>query len=486
MVTTFCCGENAMTKDGNAWSFTGEPQGEGHWWSTSTYRLRNCEYEPLTLEQECDSCPVLSAFGEMAKDRNAGAAVHGQRTVVWSLAGSVKKSCEWESVDRRTGSLFNDSGTFRLQDTELQLEFILGRLKDNCDPKLSQLYTVVGEPRLALRVVDSAASGTAPRESDKFNKLGLSVQETITEHLQFLNSKWTDEENVVVSQVNRIDCRLDRLKVFELLTLSKFSGIQAARALNLMDCQSLEGFGRQAVIRQREQATVEFTVETTACGAQPRAGNFTIDRDGFTLRPFQPCLWKSSLVNFNGDAYVARDGDWVMEKVTRVVKHGVLLSQFKHDVDMSASLLSSAMEREHTYSYHLLSELAGALDQHGSVELGTVVQAAAESVNKVPELLYWWKVFKTILYSALCLVGLALCVYLVFYFRKPLWLHFGGCIRRLRNRVSKRDTVVFSASAGQSVGGSAPEETELLRLYPDRAVFMKRPTNADDVPTVPL
>ena len=52
--------------------------------------------------------------------------------------------------------------------------------------------------------------------------------------------------------------------------------------------------------------------------------------------------------------------------------------------------------------------------------------------------------------------------------------------------MSKRDTVVFSASAGQSVGGSAPEETELLRLYPDRAVFMKRPTNADDVPTVPL
>ena len=107
-------------------------------------------------------------------------------------------------------------------------------------------------------------------------------------------------------------------------------------------------------------------------------------------------------------------------------------------------------------------------------------------MNKVSELLYWWKVFKTILYLALCLVGLALCGYLVFYFRKPLWLHCGGCIRRLRNRVSKRDTVVFSASAGQSVEGSAPEETELLRLYPDRAVFMKRSTNADNVSTVPL
>ena len=171
-----------------------------------------------------------------------------------------------------------------------------------------------------------------------------------------------------------------------------------------------------------------------------------------------------------------------MEKVTRVISHGVLLSKFKHDIDMSASLLSSALEREHSFSYHLMSELAGALDQHGIADLGTVVQAASESANKVPEMLTWWKVFKTVLYSTLSLAGLA--GWLVFRFRQPILQSGRGCVRHLRNRLDKRHTVVASTSVGQSIEGSGSEPNQLVRVYPDTAVFVK--SDAPGVKTVPV
>ena len=363
-----------MLNSGNTWSFVGEPQGDGHWWFTSTYRLKNCECEPLTLEQACDSCPVLSAFGEIAANRSVSSAIHGLRTIVWNVASSTKKPCEWDRLERRPGSLFNDSGVLRLRDDGQQVEFVLGSWKPNCDQKLPSMFTVVGEQRLAIFILDNTSAPMfregyrydGPEKRGREKRLSQTVMEalgsmiypevdqrpvitqnlgaSISEHLQYVESSFVDQENVIVSQINRIDCKLDKLRVFELLTLSRSSGILAARSFGLTDCQSLEGFGKQAVIRQCEKKIVDFSVEITACGAEPRAGNFTIDRDGFMLRPFRPCLWRSSLVNFNGDAYIARDGDWVMEKVTRVISHGVLLSQFKHDVDMSAHLLSSALE----------------------------------------------------------------------------------------------------------------------------------------------
>ena len=114
--------------------------------------------------------------------------------------------------------------------------------------------------------------------------------------------------NLLVESINRVDCRLDQLKVFELLTLSGFSGILAVKAFGLEYCQSVEVLGKQAIVRECISDKRDFVVEITNCGAQPRSGNFTIGKDGFTIVPFQPFYWQSALINFNGEAYIARDG----------------------------------------------------------------------------------------------------------------------------------------------------------------------------------
>ena len=64
---------------------------------------------------------------------------------------------------------------------------------------------------------------------------------------------------------------------------------------------------------------------------------------------------------------------------------------------------------------------------------------------------------------------------LCFLLSKTIVVTLRGCVRRLRNRLAKRDTFVVSTSAGQSVGGSVPEKSELVRHYPESAVPVKRP-----------
>ena len=54
MISNSRCGENLMGKLGNVWTFTGKPQGEGSWHSVTTHNVTNCEFEKVTLDQECD------------------------------------------------------------------------------------------------------------------------------------------------------------------------------------------------------------------------------------------------------------------------------------------------------------------------------------------------------------------------------------------------------------------------------------------------
>ena len=113
-----------MTRVGNVWIFTGEPHGEGKWNTIQEYRVMNCEFEAVTLTQECDSCPVLSVFGTVSEMRAKGSAIHGYRTLVWGLGASQIKPCDLTKLPRRSVRLFNDSGVLRLRDEDQQMEFV--------------------------------------------------------------------------------------------------------------------------------------------------------------------------------------------------------------------------------------------------------------------------------------------------------------------------------------------------------------------------
>ena len=91
----------------------------------------------------------------------------------------------------------------------------------------------------------------------------LNLANSMSEHSQWIRSTLVDHENLVVDASNKLDCRVDQLKVFELIVLSRFSGILAARAFGLQSCQSMETFERHAVIRQCRTVLVQHVPQVT-------------------------------------------------------------------------------------------------------------------------------------------------------------------------------------------------------------------------------
>ena len=435
---TTICGENRMTRQGNVWAYVKEPEGEGSWNSVTEFKVLNCELETVTLEQECLTCPVIGVTGELAENRKVGYAIQGQRTFVWNDVGPTQHGCEVKRTPRRIGMLYNDSGAFRVRDPEYQMDFVLGSQRKLCDLTGPKIFSVIGEPKMGLFLMDEKekrlfndqfvyqgstagnlefqGSGKKrrakravaapyimmPRVKNRAqgggvtttimpnitddsqempNMTQLDLQSYLPEHLQWMTDTLVEHENIIIDALNALECREKKAKVERLFALSQFSGILAARVMKMKMCTSLESFGTTAVLRQCEYKVYNFKVDNSSrsCGPQPRDGNWAVGKDGFMAIPYTECFWRSSIINFNGEPYEAKNGRWTKTTPGNYASHQFLLAHFNESIDFSGSLLSAAMEKEHAFTFNLMTQLAVTMDQHGIQNVGSLV----ESVSKV-------------------------------------------------------------------------------------------------------
>lgn len=508
MVQTGKCGDKALKKIGRVWSYHAEPQGDGAWYSTNTYKVLNCELEELTLEQECETCPVTSVVGEIGADRKLGYAVHAHRTFVWSDVTKSKRPCDMVRFPRRNGKIFNDTGTIRLRDTEHQMDFVMDKPRVPCnaenfkgtwgvkgEPKiLVQLFSEtgarivaldqineIGLPRHGLQVGRSIRS-PLPKSPNDFpgTKPALTLEEYLPEHLQYLRDVLTEQENEIADAINFLDCKMGKDRLNTLMTLSSISGVLAARAISLDQCQSLQSFGVVGVVRQCRPLSATFQVDNTSrCGPQPKADNWTISHDGFVVLPYSSCMWKSSVVNFRGQPFHVRNGDRVMIKPNSVMEHKILAAHFKFEFDLSGTLLTAAMEKEHSLTFSLLSQLAGTMEDHGVNDVGSIVETVNQ-IRDVPSLFGKLKMIQVVVGSIVGLALLSIVTYILWIFRAS----YLGFWRRLWSRTMRRaptvvvqgshlqDTCVTRDSAMQpSINPVAAPSREHVRLYPDFATY---------------
>ncbi|XP_055343594.1 uncharacterized protein LOC129591802 isoform X2 [Paramacrobiotus metropolitanus] len=525
MANTFKCGVNSMVKRGSVWSFTAEPKGEGAWYSTKTYTTYNCELEELTLEQECKTCPIMSIVGEVATDRTVGYAILAHRTVVWNDISQTQRPCETARLTRRVGQLYNDTnGVMRIRDTARQMDFVLGAMARLCGQTGTKAFRVVGETSMLLVVLTRAekilfqdfnytaggsASGGGGKDSafrGKRNLLGfaggthpgfpsgssrtimplpvtvatttvgrktpeaegatteppMTLQQYLPEHLQRIMDSVVEQENHIAEAVNAVDCRLSRLKIENLHSLSKVSGILAARAMHFTECQSLESFGSMGILRQCRPFNLTFEAQNTVyCGVQPRSGNFTISRDGFTAIKWQECYWQSHTVNFRGIPHVWRDGDWRPVQPVQYADRQLLLAPFQETVDLSGALLEAAAEKEHAMTFQLLGQLAGAMEHNGVENVESFVQNVQQSAS-VPDLMSKIRWFKTMFGSITTVVVLVLIVLVLFQCRGPI----AGCGKRISNRLVERRHRRSTVVAEPVTYVSAPEDPGYEAINP--------------------
>jgi hypothetical protein len=216
------------------------------------FKTLNCEMEEVTLEQECSKCPVNSVTGEITQDRKSGYSIQGHRTYVWGDVGTAPKPCEIKQLPQRLGQLFNDSGGLRLRDPTHQMDFILGTERNSCMPGQPSVFNVQGEQGMGIqiipklknrRVMSTLAPAMGPSEPT------LTLQQFLPKHLQYIADTSVDHENRLADAINVLVCRTSKDRLGQLYTLSKMSGILAARSLKMDKCQSLKSFGSTGVLR---------------------------------------------------------------------------------------------------------------------------------------------------------------------------------------------------------------------------------------------
>ena len=214
-------------------------------------------------------CPCLEKSGKViALDSQSYSTAY--HTLIWETTESAQKGCEVERMPRRSRQLHKNSGILVLIHNGLQLDFVLGQVRSTYDAMLPKVFSIVGEKQLSLFLLDSSAKKLFPIDyqygnatsqevyegNGRSTKLrvvremltirvpqqkvgvpsiaGANLAEVLPQHLQWIRDGLMDHENLLVAAVNKITCKFDQLRVFELLALSKFSGVQAARAWTKM------------------------------------------------------------------------------------------------------------------------------------------------------------------------------------------------------------------------------------------------------------
>ena len=126
------CNGNKMSVDNNERSFIGSPDGKKIWFSDVSYSVTNCIVRQIELKKDCPTCPVTSpSLGLLSNDSEVNFNIHNHRTIVWNNPPTVdQSSCTLKNLQSGSGKLTQfDNQSFRILDSEGQLEFIISKSK---------------------------------------------------------------------------------------------------------------------------------------------------------------------------------------------------------------------------------------------------------------------------------------------------------------------------------------------------------------------
>ncbi|EFX63785.1 hypothetical protein DAPPUDRAFT_118847 [Daphnia pulex] len=115
------------------------------------------------------------------------------------------------------------------------------------------------------------------------------------------------------------------------ISTAQYNGWLAASMVRLPKYTKLTAYGKTALAISCKANEVDFSVELSACGPQPKYKNFTINRDGWELVTFAPCYWTTGFVNFNDKPYGYRNKTWYPIEAKILVPQQTLAHSFRYD-----------------------------------------------------------------------------------------------------------------------------------------------------------
>ena len=174
-------------------------------------------------------------------------------------------------------------------------------------------------------------------------------------HVSFLLNRITTHENKIVEQVRQIQCEQQRTRLTQARIMAYNDGWAAAKLLEFPECTRIVSIGEVAQVKTCEPQIVKFETTITKCGPQQIFNNFTIDINGYELTKFSSCYWRGNLINFNGQAYLFKNGNRtkIIPKIRITTRN--LLDKFNLDNDNSIQFF----DEEATETNLIMSQMSG-------------------------------------------------------------------------------------------------------------------------------
>ena len=145
--------------------------------------------------------------------------------------------------------------------------------------------------------------------------------------------------NHLAKEIRNLQCDHRRVAHQAAISTAQYNSWLAAAYLDLPMCTKLISVGESASILRCALRNVTFEQVFTNCGPQPRAGNHTINSEGWELTKYSECYWHANFVNFNGKAHTFRNNTWTPVE-NNIKMHGRrLLDTMPLEVDNSFGTL---------------------------------------------------------------------------------------------------------------------------------------------------
>ncbi|EFX66805.1 hypothetical protein DAPPUDRAFT_115996 [Daphnia pulex] len=188
-------------------------------------------------------------------------------------------------------------------------------------------------------------------------------------NMQFIKDQLIDYSNDLVRVIETLQCDSRKAMHERVISTAQYNGWLAASMVSLPKCTKHTAYGKTALAISCKANEVDFSVELSACGPQPKYKNFTINRDGWELVTFTPCYWTTGFVNFNDKPYGYRNKTWYPIEAKIVVPQQTLAHSFRYDEVRYFDYLhqtNPAYNKMVLDSMNVLAEIVATINDHSS------------------------------------------------------------------------------------------------------------------------
>lgn len=239
-------------------------------------------------------------------------------------------------------------------------------------------------------------------------------------HLQNIEDSAIIRDNLLIEEMNEIDCNTKQNRRNTILSTATINGILAAKELGLPACHTIQASFSTIAVTKCEEMKVNVTAHKSKCGFQPKTNNHSIALDGWRIVPYSSCLWTTRFVNLNDKLYRVENDTWTIVKPSMRLAHHSMVALFNITQDESINWITQ--KREHIdYAAmdhpNIVADIASILQENNLQRVSDVATFPSDITGFTGNKIWSWGPFNTIstwFWSIVYIIGAAIAIAILY------------------------------------------------------------------------